>query len=289
MIDTRNETLVGTHVEIQQSADVIIGRSITLHTLFDQGWNRPSYHNQFHVKAALETVDAVFDAVDNGDPLDLEAQMQAWNTVNPENAVNDRALLQQAFRIAFACHDLGNITADEPINEKGEVVFAHAYRSVGAEDRSKVVVARFIDDVVGEHPHKETISKLIEHVIDQTKFGIGQRTDTPFWLLVQSIDQIGSAYFSTRSNAQLVAGLIQEENGNWNMSLRAMIEFTSNRMRQLFENEDTRNAVYALFETNRYGHVRDSFTAGDKYGDVEQVVGITDVARLVDMSAISVR
>lgn len=289
MIDTRNETLVGTHVEIQQSADVIIGRSITLHTLFDQGWNRSSYHNQFHVKAALETVDAVFDSCNISDPLELKAQMRAWNEANPEHAVTDLALLKQAFRIAFACHDVGNITADEPISEQGQVVFADAYRSKGAEDRSKVVAARFIDDVVGEHPHKETISKLVEHVIDQTKFCIGQRTDTPFWLLVQSIDQIGSAYFSIRSNAQLVAGLIQEENGNWNMSLRAMIEFTSNRMRQLFENEDTRNAVYALFETNRYGHVRDSFTAGDKYGDVEQVVGITDVARLVDMSAISVR
>lgn len=289
MTDLGNEETPGAHVEIERIANTIVERSLALHKQFDQTWDKPSYHNQFHIQATLETIDAVFDAVDNGDPLDVEAQMQAWNETHPDNLITDPALLRQAFRIAFACHDLGNITADEPISNQGEVVFADRYRSKGAEERSKVVAAQFIAEIVGEHPHKALISKLAEHIIEQTKFGQGQFADRPFWTLVQTNDQIGSAYFSKLSNKELVAGLIQEENGNWNMSLRAMIEFTTNRMRQLFENEDTRNAVYALFETNRYGHVRDSFTAGDKYGDVEQVVGITDVARLVDMSAISVR
>ncbi len=281
MFDTETEVLASPPVELENSAATIIARCIAMHELFDKEWDKPSYHNQFHVMAALETVDAVFDSCNISDPLELKAQMRAWNAANPEHAVTDLALLKQAFRIAFACHDVGNITADEPINNNGEVVFADAYRSKGAEDRSKVVASRFIDDVVGEHPHKETISKLVEHVIDQTKFGIGQRTDTPFWLLVQSIDQIGSAYFSTRSNAQLVAGLIQEENGNWNMSLRSMIEFTNNRMNQLFADEEKRTAVYALFEANRYGRDRSAFIVTSTIPHPEQTVSIDDVPLLI--------
>ena len=204
-----NEQARSAHAELRQSADTIVQRSLSLHALFDEEWGEPSYHNQYHIMATLETIDAVFDSIHANDPLDMRTQITAWNQANPDAKIFDQMVLRQAFRIAFACHDVGNITASEPISEQGEIVFADEYQSVGAEERSKVVCKKFINDVFESHPQKTCVEVLALHIIEQTKFGGEMHHQRPFWTLVQTIDQIGSAYFSRHQNEELVAGLIQ--------------------------------------------------------------------------------
>lgn len=281
MTDAGNEEERNTQIELSSSVDTIISRSLYAHTLFDQEWNKPSYHNQFHIAATLETVDVAFTSLHTNDPLEITAQMEQWNQQYPDYHISDPLLLRQAFRIAFACHDLGNITADEPISSGGELVLADEYRSVGAEDRSKVICKKFINDTLGDHPQRTLVTTLAEHIIDQTKFGQRQFPENPFWTLVQTIDQIGSAYFSRRQNEELVAGLIQEANGNMKLKLVDMIGFTNTRLDSLFPDQKRCEAVRALFEHNDYGHARKSFEFDSVLGDPNRMVWLDDIPVLL--------
>lgn len=211
----------------------------------------------------------------------MRTQITAWNQANPDAKIFDSMVLRQAFRIAFACHDVGNITASEPISEQGEIVFADAYRSVGAEERSKVVCKKFINDVFESHPQKTCVEVLALHIIEQTKFGSEMHHQRPFWTLVQTIDQIGSAYFSRHQNEELVAGLIQEEHGGMNLRLAAMIGFTNTRLDTLIPDQNKHEAVVALFEQNPYGHTRSNFAVDPALGNPDRIASAGDIPQLL--------
>lgn len=284
MTDTGNEEDRNAQVELSSSVDMIVARSLYVHTLFDQEWGKPSYHNQFHIAATLETVDAVFDSLQKDDLFGIGAQMDQWNQQNPDQHISDPVVLRQAFRAAFACHDLGNITADEPISLDGELVLADVYRSVGAEERSKLICKRFVDETLGEHAQKALIATLAEHIIEQTKFGQDQFANRPFWTLVQTIDQVGSAYFSARQNEELIAGLIQETNGSLGLTLEQMIGFTNNTLVQHFPDPRIRNAVVDVFEQNVYGHSHEDFEIDPQLGNPLRVLDVDDIPLLLDVA-----
>ncbi|MGB4966509.1 MAG: hypothetical protein WBO77_05400 [Microgenomates group bacterium] len=284
MADDETEMLKDPYQELASSVDKIVTRSLYAHTLFDQDWNKPSYHNQFHIAATLETVDAVFDSLQKNDLFEISAQMDQWNQQNPDQHISDPAVLRQAFRAAFACHDLGNITADEPISSNGELVLADVYRSVGAEERGKLICKQFVDETLGEHAQKALIATLAEHIIEQTKFGQEQFANRPFWTLVQTIDQVGSAYFSVRQNEELIAGLIQETNGSLGLTLEQMIEFTNNTLVRHFPDSRIRNAVVDVFEQNVYGHSRRDFEINPQLGNPSRVLGMDDILLLLDVA-----
>src|SRR5512140_2735283 len=77
----------------------------------------PSYHNERHVAAVCDGIEAVFAALQDGsDPfgLVLEARRWAETAGDPEPG---RETLRTAFGVAFACHDLGNITSSARVAE----------------------------------------------------------------------------------------------------------------------------------------------------------------------------
>lgn len=284
MTDLGNEEARGLHVELCKHADTIVQRSLTLHELFDQEWEKPSYHNQYHVEATLKTIDAVFDSMNMNDPLELRGQIYTWNEAHPDFQIPDPALLRQAFRIAFACHDVGNITADEPINQQGEIVFADAYQSAGAEERSKKICKKFINDLCDNHPQRDLVEALALHIIEQTKVGGEMHHQRPFWTLVQTIDQIGSAYFSRHQNEELVAGLIEEGHGGMNLQLAQMIGFANARLVTLIPDQHKREATVVLFEKNSYGHTRSSFVVDPALGDVNRIASDGDIPLLLQVA-----
>ncbi len=225
----------------------------------------PSYHNERHIAAVLKCVDIVFKDESSLNAFNLQKNLKLWNDNNSSEQINIDEL-KTAFTIAFAAHDLGNITKTAEIVELHSadpsmaLNYAETYtnQSRVVEQRSAEIAKKMIEKAFENDPETgRKLSPLVEHLIMQTVFDPKQTSsNAPFWLAVQTIDQIGQSFFSEQSRAAACAGLLNEiwinfgcdEHNLPPILLDSFIKFPEHRLNAIVINEDQRNEILKTFQ-----------------------------------------
>ena len=225
----------------------------------------PSYHNGRHVEAVCDGIEAVFAAFEAGsDPFGMAADARRWaeTTGDPEPAPET---LRTALGIAFACHDLGNISASERISlGNGGLGLEHArfydssalYGGPAVEIRSAAIAHALLLSRGGECGRAPALARLVEHLVLQTVFHFEKvADDAPFWLPMQVVDMIGSYFFLSASRLEAIAGLFAEMRVQKPGSIPVLPFLTSleERFERLVVDPGARREVLATFERNAFG------------------------------------
>lgn len=250
-----------------------------------------SYHNRFHAQAGVKAATAfVRDVIKGGhDVFGLRDQFRAWQE-SPNNidfnfpstedylerigAKENLRLAKEldfntdfetAVAIAFACHDLGNITKgwekhnndtilDQFLKHKREV-YADTYQegNGGSEEyRGGVVAGKLIDRFMANNPKRDAYKLLVGYLIEQTFFDLYlSGTKKPLGNFMQIIDQVGSAYFEPREYSILLAGLFNEQRRQEKkpkMDLDQSLEFPISRLADIIDNQIIRKSIQMKLE-----------------------------------------
>jgi hypothetical protein len=238
----------------------------------------PSYHNERHVAAVCDGVEAVFAALQAGiDPFGIARDARRWaeSTGEPEP---DLEALHIAFGVAFACHDLGNIAASGRITEGGlGLGLEHArfydssalYGTPAVEIRSAAIARALLESKGGPCGRVPALARLVEHLVLQTVFHFEKVSDeAPFWSPMQVIDMIGSYFFLSVPRLEAIAGLFAEMRVQRPGSIPVLPFLTSleERFEKLVADPGARRDVLAAFETNSFGRTADSvFVVPDRF------------------------
>lgn len=263
--------------------EVITQKALEMHTYFDEEiWKKnpdahifkdgvetelaPSYHNDKHIAAVLGCVSAVFKNSFTDDVFALQTALTDWNKnqdINNQVSLSD---LETAFILAFATHDLGNITTDtncvdvdyDDISKCLNYSNTYISTPVEVEERSAQIAKKMIEkSFTNNFSFVKKISSLVEHLIMQTVYDPNQTTsEQPFWLAMQTIDQIGQSFFTKASRTEACAGLLNEiwvgfhggKNNQIMLNLDPFIRFTEVRLQKLFPDITTQERVIQLFQ-----------------------------------------
>lgn len=233
----------------------------------------PSYHNERHVAAVCDCIDAVFDGVDAGsDPFGILPHGRLWAAVSgdPEPSPGE---LRAAFGVALACHDLGNISLSERVaNGSGRLDLELAriydssalYPTPAVEVRSAAIARGLLATRGGELGRSPAFVRLVEHLVLQTVFHFEKvADDAPFWTPMQVVDMIGSYFFLSVSRLEAIAGLFAEMRVQKPGSIPVLPFLTSleERFDRLLPGPKDREAVLELFERNAFGRTRETVFA----------------------------
>jgi len=209
---------------VKETARRILEFSLLTHLQFDSDWAKPSYHNEIHILAVICAFLEILPTLRHDDIFAIENTLNAWNQNSETSGSSTSPITLGEFALAMimalTTHDLGNIL--ETVQEEGEnpkAIFHKVYHAEGAEERSKaiasVLITKFYQAV--DEAKIQQIIGLVQHLIEQTIFQPTpsiESKQTPWWLLIQIIDQIGGnvVLLSTKPNyyVSTVAGLIIE-------------------------------------------------------------------------------
>jgi hypothetical protein len=242
----------------------------------------PSYHNDRHISAVCDGIEAVLGAFEAGsDPFGLAADARRWaaETGEPEP---DGGALRAALGIAFACHDLGNIAASTRISlGDGRLGLEHAryydssalYSGPAVELRSADIACALLRERGGDCGRVPALARLVEHLVLQTVFHYEKVSDdAPFWLPMQVVDMIGSYFFLPASRLEAIAGLFAEMRVQRPGSIPVLPFLTSleERFERLVTDPGARREVLRVFEGNTFGR-----TARTVFGVPERFLGMT--------------
>lgn len=228
----------------------------------------PSYHNARHVAATVDCVEALFAALAEGsDPFALGRQAWRWAEATGEPEPGPETL-RTAFGLAFACHDLGNISASARVVLGGDglgLEHAHGYDSSAlyptpaVELRSAAIAHALLAAKGGACGRVPALARLVEHLVLQTVFHFEKVSDdAPFWLPMQVVDMIGSYFFLSVSRCEAVAGLFAEMRVQKPGSIPVLPFLSSleERFEGLVTDPGARQELLAVFERNPYGRMR---------------------------------
>lgn len=217
----------------QKQLNKIQKTAVTAHTFFDRHiWPKnpvavkvhfnnktitPSYHNENHILATLaSSSQAVAHVVDGTDPFGIQEGLDKWNTTHKTSF--SLAEFEKSLQVAFACHDLGNITHTPQIEYKDDnVVFDYEdhydWKPGATETRSTDIahslLNHFLAPVLNGLAFRQ-IHDLVLHLIQNTIYVVENQPTIPFWTLVQTIDQVGSYYFCKQDKDLNTAGFMNE-------------------------------------------------------------------------------
>lgn len=239
----------------------------------------PSYHNQFHIEATLGAVDAVKTAYEAGnDIFGIKDILDDINRKNPDAKLT-AAELFQGLSIAFAGHDLGNITKpgslimNEPYNPNTKrldisSIYSNRYEAEAkklTEERSADITVKAIPTLTaGMNESKQNaLTAFVRDAILKTVFEFGKVPDETdkLGLLIHSIDQIGS-YCHLPINRGinrdlLVAGLLNELKvrnavGEDGIPVEGFVDFVIKRSEALFRNnEQVIESIFNVFDPEK--------------------------------------
>ena len=238
----------------------------------------PSYHNAGHVAAVCECTEAVFSALEAGaDPFGIGPDARRWSaaTGEPEPL---RETLRTAFGVAFACHDLGNISASERVSlDGGGLGLEHAsfydssalYATPAVEARSAAIARTLLLEWGGDCGRAPAMARLVEHLVLQTVFHFEKVSDdAPFWTPMQVVDMIGSYFFLPASRLEAIAGLFAEMRVQKPGAIPVLPFLTSleERFDRLLPDAGVRREVLGIFERNPYGRTGETvFAVPDRF------------------------
>lgn len=233
----------------------------------------PSYHNERHVEAVCDCIEAVFDGVEAGsDPFGLVPHARLWASRSGD-PVPATEVLRAAFGVAFACHDLGNISASGRVaNGSGplDLDLARIYDSSAlhgtpaVEVRSAAIARALLGSRGGEPGSSPAFVRLVEHLVLQTVFHFEKVADeAPFWTAMQVVDMIGSYFFLSVSRLEAIAGLFAEMRVQKPGSIPVLpfLDSLEARFDGLLPDAAARESVLRLFERNERGRTRESVFA----------------------------
>lgn len=186
-------------------ADSYYSTAQSLHRHFDETfWHQPSYHNAEHIRAVWTAAEQLIAALPDKDPTDILPSLMSWNTTHRTHiTVED---FRDIARIAFSCHDLGNIARTDDCWRNGIAstgfCFFEQYQSHAAEDRSISMFYRLIEGLGAE------LSFPVELVVHLTKETSFRLTESPFGLFTRVADQMSSTFF--RDSFEVEIGLLYE-------------------------------------------------------------------------------
>lgn len=233
----------------------------------------PSYHNERHVAAVCGCIEAVFEGIDGGsDPFGVLPHARLWASRSGD-PVPSSDVLRAAFGVAFACHDLGNISASGRVaNGSGPLDLELAriydssalYATPAVEARSAAIARGLLATRGGELGRSPGFVRLVEHLVLQTVFHFEKvADDAPFWTAMQVVDMIGSYFFLPVSRLEAIAGLFAEMRVQKPGSIPVLPFLTSleERFDGLLPDPGAREAVLGIFERNDHGRTRETVFA----------------------------
>ena len=233
----------------------------------------PSYHNERHVAAVCDCIEALFDGLDAGaDPFGIASDARRWAAASGGPVPAPHAL-RAAFGVALACHDLGNIAVSERVADgSGRLGLDLAriydssalYATPAVEVRSAAIARALLYSRGGDLGRSPGFVRLVEHLVLQTVFHFEKVSDdAPFWTAMQVVDMIGSYFFLSVPRLEAIAGLFAEMRVQRPGAIPVLPFLTSleERFGGLLPDPGTREAVLGLFEKNRYGRTRETVFA----------------------------
>ena len=268
---------------VKATARRILEISLLTHLQFDSNWAKPSFHNEIHILAVIYAFLKVFFALlKSEDIFQIRNTLNTWNQKSETSGSSTSPITLGKFAlamiIALAIHDLGNIlqAIQEQEGENPKPIFHEVYHTEGAEERSKAIASVLITkfyQVVDEAKIQQIIG-LVQHLIEQTIFQPIPSTEskqTPWWLLIQIIDQIGGnvVLLSTNPNyyVSAVAGLIIEiltvraANG---INLTNFLNFIAPRLKILVPEEEKANEILALLSNQQFNLLANHLNQANK-------------------------
>jgi len=276
------------------AAKEIVVFSLLAHLKFDSDWAKPSFHNEIHILAVIYAfLKVFFGLLKSEDIFQIRNTLNKWNQKSETSGSSTSPISLGKFAlamiIALAIHDLGNIleTVQEEEGGGGEnpkEIFHKVYHAKDAEERSKqiasVLISHKFNQAVGAEERSQVgvsvsiseaditkIIELVQYLIEQTKFQPTPSTEskqTPWWLLIQIIDQIGGnvVLLSTNPNyyVSAVAGLIIEilkVNAANGINLTNFLNFIVSRLKILVPDEEEAKKVLALLSGNEFSSLNE--------------------------------
>jgi hypothetical protein len=238
----------------------------------------PSYHNERHVAAVCDGIEAIFLALEAGsDPFGIGREAFRWAESTGEAEPGPEAL-RVAFGVAFACHDLGNIAASERISmDAGGLGLEHAriydssalYSTPAVEIRSAAIAHGLLLARGGACGRVPVLARLVEHLVLQTVFHFEKVSDVaPFWLVTQVVDMIGSYFFLPTTRFEAIAGLFAEMRVQrpGSISVLPFLSSLEERFEKLVADPGARQEVLEIFERNALGRTGETvFTVPDRF------------------------
>lgn len=250
MID--NDPVLINGQELKSKIESIRSKCLEYHQEFDKEWRekgRISYHNENHIMATLKAASFLVDAAFNrsDDPLNLKEDLEKWNQEHPSEQITENEF-DYVVQIAFACHDLGNIAR---LDEE-KISYLEKYTSDNAEERSKQIAEKIIQQSSLSDDQKRRFLSLIKHLIAQTTFQPKEQDlNQPFSIFTRVVDQIGGNLFNTQEDR--VYGLIQEfvyEKETFSFIPANFFNFVRLRFPQLVNDEGKRNKILEILGKN---------------------------------------
>ena len=243
-------TFIPKETWLSKEVGVVVEKCLKFHNQFDKKLNLPaSYHNDFHIKATLASSQLLMRAaIDEGnDPLGLVRDLDLWNSKYPDNFI-EKNELENILKLAFSCHDLGNI-ANVPkiIDGKINLLFLPKYKAEGAEERSGQIAQKLIRLMNISEKEKQRILHLVLHLIRETKYT--QEKEGAFGQFVRVVDQIGGNLFSENKDKE--RGLLIEMKGetpSMEFNPYVFYNFVRARFPQLVQDEKSREAILGIWD-----------------------------------------
>ena len=213
----------------------------------------PCFHSQYHINAVMRASRAVSQALfNNVDPFDIKNDLKKWNSKN--NTFVSLEDFAEFLPIAFAGHDLGNLVHTDKITRNDQQIvldFSNRFQlEIGeSEKNSASITVQLLDS-----PFLE----IIKHLILQTIFHPTLSADNePFWLLMQTIDQIGGHYFSDLPQYQASAGYLnelyvaKEDSERTPLGLQSYLNFLPDRFELIVPNKNKREEILTIFDPSK--------------------------------------
>lgn len=233
----------------------------------------PSYHNERHVAAVCDGIEAVFAALEEGsDPFGIAGGARRWAETTGASEPRPETL-RTAFGVAFACHDLGNISASPRLSvngaglglQLGRIYDSSALYATPAVEIRSAEIARglLLSRTSGGYGAVE-LARLVEHLVLQTVFHFEKVVDeAPFWTPMQVVDMIGSYFFLSASRVEAIAGLFAEMRVQRPGSIPVLPFLSSleERFEKLLPDPGARREVLGTFERNAFGRTRETVFA----------------------------
>jgi len=293
------------------AAKEIVVFSLLAHLTFESSWNNPSYHNEIHILAVICAFLEILPTLGHDDIFAIENTLNTWNQ-NRKSKIT-LAEFTIAMIIALAAHDLGNIletVQEEERNLKPSFHCNSFYKAADAEERSKqiasVLISHKFNQAVGAEERSQVgvsvsiseaditkIIELVQHLIEQTKFQPTPSTEskqTPWWLLIQIIDQIGGNVVllstellekpaCTKPNyyVSTVAGLIIEmfqAGRDTPINLDDFLNFIVSRLKILVPDEEEAKKILALLSGQQFNLLTDPYLNRATEGNFAYIVEI---------------
>lgn len=221
----------------------IFSQAQSWHHHFDEiKWQgKPSYHNEKHListRRALELLFSYFLRQEN----DFLAIWQEWQLWNQDHSPLTFSQLKEAFFLAFALHDLGNIASGYT---QGGLQYLEKYQGQGAEQRSQKIAEAVIEESeLYSAKEKEALLPLVKHLIGQTD--LSQEIGL-FGSLVRLVDIVADKVLN--DNSQRERGLLEEwqkEDPQRKASRDGFFNFVYNNFIALLPEEEKRAAFLRI-------------------------------------------